>query len=67
MWRPFQSPYANSEWTLGFQSPERIEATAAGKSFLAVATSLRRLRLFTTAGMPYMIQILGSSLLRAHT
>ena len=50
MWRPFQSPYTNSEWSLALQSPERVEAIVAGKSFLAVATSLSRLRLFTTAG-----------------
>ena len=50
MWRPFQGLYANSEWTLTLQSQEQIQAIAAGKSFLAVATSHNQLRLLTTAG-----------------
>jgi len=51
-WRPFQSLYGTSDWNLPLPAGDRVEAIAAGKSFLAVATSQHHLRILTTSGMP---------------
>ena len=51
-WRPFQSLYGSSDWSLPLPPGDRVEAIAAGRSFLAVATSQHHLRILTTSGVP---------------
>ena len=48
-WRPLQSLFP-SDWTLELPAGERALAIAAGRGFVAVATSLHQLSIFTLSG-----------------
>ena len=50
VWRPFQSLFPKSDWTLELPAAERALAIAAGRGFVAVATSLHQLSIFTLSG-----------------
>ena len=50
MWRPFQALFPKSDWTLHLPAGERALAITAGRGFLAVATSLHHLSIFTLSG-----------------
>ncbi|KAK9809234.1 hypothetical protein WJX72_011841 [[Myrmecia] bisecta] len=51
LYRPFDSWAANSEWSVALPSGEDALAVAAGRTFCAVATSARLLRIFSPAGL----------------
>ena len=50
VFRPLESWAPNPEWSMSLPEGEDVVALAAGRSFLAAATSLRNLRLFSTTG-----------------
>ena len=52
IFRPLESWAPNGEWSLSLPEGENVVAVAAGRSFLAAATSARLLRLFSTSGEP---------------
>ena len=51
VFRPLESWAPNGEWSLALPEGEDVVAVAAGRSFLAAATSARLLRLFSTSGV----------------
>jgi chromosome transmission fidelity protein 4 len=47
----FESWAHNSDWTIKLEQPEQVEAVAVGDEWIAIATSSRFLRIFTTSGI----------------
>lgn len=50
VFRPLESWAPNPEWSMSLPEGEDVVALAAGRGFLAAATSRRILRLFATTG-----------------
>ena len=51
VYRPFDQWAPNSDWSFGLPAGEEASCIAAGANFVAVATTSRMLRLFSTAGL----------------
>lgn len=51
VYRPFEAWAPNSDWTVSLPKGEDATCVAVGQTFVSVATTARRLRIFTQAGL----------------
>eukprot|EP00250_Pteridium_aquilinum_P004246 c14470_g2_i1 orf=1-1761(-) len=51
LYRPFSSWASNSEWSMRLPAEEEVKAVAVGLSWVAAATSLNHLRVFSEGGL----------------
>lgn len=58
-YRPFDAWAPQSEWTQQMPEGESVECVAVGASWVAVATSQRRLRIFTSSGLETHISMIS--------
>ncbi|KAL3687304.1 hypothetical protein R1sor_013613 [Riccia sorocarpa] len=60
VYRPFSSWAGNSEWSMRFPSPEEVKAVAVGDGWVAAATSLDYLRIYSESGrQKYLFSLTG--------
>ena len=65
-YRPFDAWAPQSEWTMTLDEGEQAQAVAVGTTFVAVATSKRMLRIFTTSGIQTRVLMLQGPVLCMH-
>lgn len=65
-YRHFDPWASQSDWTIALEEGESAEAVACGASFVAVATSKRFLRVFTTSGLQTHIEMFPGPALCMH-
>ncbi|KAL2629278.1 hypothetical protein R1flu_013964 [Riccia fluitans] len=60
IYRPFSSWASNSEWSMRFPSTEEVKAVAVGDRWVAAATSLDYLRIYSESGRQrYLFSLTG--------
>ncbi|KAG6556808.1 hypothetical protein Mapa_001755 [Marchantia paleacea] len=60
IYRPFASWASNSEWSMRFTPAEEVKAVAVGNGWVAAATSLDYLRIYTESGrQKYLFSLTG--------
>ena len=65
-YRPFDAWAPQSDWTMTLDEGEEAQAVAVGSTFVAVATSKRMLRIFTTSGIQARVMMLRGPVLSMH-